>query len=341
MSQHKVAALYGSISMFTAILHNIFLLYHIDMFVSIFKIDKTSFWIGETIFLIWNSVNDPLIGWLNDHGQLSDSPNNRGGKNHQLGSGPDLHKPHSHHQHCDCEVCEPHIKRRSKSGFKHEDKSSTLYTHEHSTTISQDETLGASPKVIINRTKAISICGPLLAASFLLILYDWHHPLLQFTLCLCLYDTFLTVIDLQHSALLAELSVSTKTRTLLNTYQSAFSAFGAMTVFLSYTFWDKSDLTSFRRYCMISATVSAAGFYIASSHLRKLLSAGSTSKPLKTAEPPQWQVEGTCLSSYPTPPSFFTFLKQVWNHKNFQVFSAINLIQVRLFYIYLLVAKAE
>ena len=34
---------YGALSLFTTVLHNIFLLFHVDMFVSVYKIDKTSF----------------------------------------------------------------------------------------------------------------------------------------------------------------------------------------------------------------------------------------------------------------------------------------------------------
>uniref|UniRef100_A0A803Y2H9 Major facilitator superfamily domain containing 13A n=1 Tax=Meleagris gallopavo TaxID=9103 RepID=A0A803Y2H9_MELGA len=65
------AVIYGSCSLFVSILHNVFLLYYVDTFVSVYKIDKLSFWIGETVFLIWNSLNDPLFGWLSDRVFLS------------------------------------------------------------------------------------------------------------------------------------------------------------------------------------------------------------------------------------------------------------------------------
>ncbi|KAF6730036.1 Transmembrane protein 180 [Oryzias melastigma] len=67
----STAVLYGSLALFTSILHNVFLLYYVETFVSIYKIDKVSFWVGETIFLIWNSFNDPLFGWLSDRAFLS------------------------------------------------------------------------------------------------------------------------------------------------------------------------------------------------------------------------------------------------------------------------------
>ena len=63
---NRIYFYYGALSFFKAILHNVFLLYHVDVFFSIYKIDKTSFWLSEIIFLIWNSCNDPLFGWLSD-----------------------------------------------------------------------------------------------------------------------------------------------------------------------------------------------------------------------------------------------------------------------------------
>lgn len=39
--------LYGSLALFTSLLHNVFLLYYVETFVSVYKIDKVSFWVGE------------------------------------------------------------------------------------------------------------------------------------------------------------------------------------------------------------------------------------------------------------------------------------------------------
>ncbi|KAM4852497.1 transmembrane protein 180 isoform 3-T3 [Thomomys bottae] len=68
------AVIYGSLALFTSILHNVFLLYYVDTFVSVYKINKAAFWVGETVFLIWNSLNDPLFGWLSDRQFLSSQP---------------------------------------------------------------------------------------------------------------------------------------------------------------------------------------------------------------------------------------------------------------------------
>lgn len=41
------AVVYGSLALFTSVLHNVFLLYYVDTFVSVYKINKVSFWVGE------------------------------------------------------------------------------------------------------------------------------------------------------------------------------------------------------------------------------------------------------------------------------------------------------
>lgn len=43
----STAVLYGSLALFVSILHNVFLLYYVETFVSVYKIDKLSFWVGE------------------------------------------------------------------------------------------------------------------------------------------------------------------------------------------------------------------------------------------------------------------------------------------------------
>lgn len=52
------AVVYGSLALFTSILHNVFLLYYVDTFVSVYKINKLSFWIGE-VSQAWRSQS----GW--------------------------------------------------------------------------------------------------------------------------------------------------------------------------------------------------------------------------------------------------------------------------------------
>lgn len=198
-----ISLYYGSISFFVVMLHNVFLLYHVDVFVNIYKIDKFSFWIAEIIFLLWNSFNDPLFGWISD--------------------------------------------RKYLQGVAH---------------MSQNE-------VVDKRIKALLWNGPLLSCGFLLFWFSWESPFIQFMVCLCAYDGFLTMIDLHHSALLADLSISSQSRTKLNMFCSLFSALGSLLVFISYVFWDKSNYAPFQNFCLVTSIVALVGFIISTQLLRQ------------------------------------------------------------------------
>jgi len=207
---HYLGLHYGSISLYTSILHNLFLLYHVDMFVSVYKIDKFSFWVGETIFLVWNSCNDPLFGWISDRRYLSAAVP------------------------CD-----------------------------------------DSATVIRSRLVALKVNGPLFAVSFVAFWFAWMFPSLQFAICLCLYDGFLTMIDLHHSALLADLAVRAGTRARLKMYCSVFSAIGALSVFLSYIFWNHAagsdgTVVPFQIFCCVLAVFSICGFSVSTIMLERM-----------------------------------------------------------------------
>lgn len=262
----STAVLYGSLALFVSILHNVFLLYYVDTFVSVYKIDKLSFWVGETVFLIWNSLNDPLFGWLSDRSFLS--------------------------------------------------------TPQSGSRIS-------SPEVVLKRLESLARNGPLFALSFLAFWVAWAHPGLQFLICLCLYDGFLTLVDLNHNALLADLAVSANERTRLNFHSSLFSALGSLSVFLSYSFWDKEDFMSFRLFCVALAALSVLGFAVVSRILLRRFQnevqshkngEGDLLKELSLGQSPLAQTE--------KPITLGEYLKQLSRHRNFMWFVSMNLVQV-------------
>ncbi|XP_049614528.1 transmembrane protein 180 isoform X1 [Syngnathus scovelli] len=261
----STAVLYGSLALFTSILHNVFLLYYVETFVSVYKIDKVSFWLGETVFLLWNSFNDPLFGWLSDRSFLS-SPQNA------------------------------------------------------------DQV--TSPEVVLKRLRALSSGGPLFALSFLAFWVAWASPGLQFLLCLCLYDGFLTMVDLHHSALMADLAVSAADRTRLNFHCSLFSAMGSLSVFLSYSFWDKEDFYAFRLFCVTLAAFSSLGFFVVSRLLRRRFQKEVRPRLDEAHALKELSVGHAPLTSSERPVTIWQYLKQLSRHRNFMWFVSMNLLQV-------------
>ncbi|XP_070540769.1 transmembrane protein 180-like [Ptychodera flava] len=255
---------YGSMSLFLSITHNVFLLYYVEMFVSVYKIDKLSFWVGETIFLVWNAFNDPLFGWISDKSLLNSES-------------------------------------ESKSG--------------------------SYPAVVFKRLRALSMNGPLFGVSFMLFWIQWANPTLQFIVCLCLYDGFLTMLDLHHTALLADLALSASERTKLNGYCSIFSAIGSLSVFVSYVFWDKENLQSFQIFCAALAIFSICGYMLGARALKQIYielqnmddSAQLKSLQIEKSEKSQVNKEEMSVKEY---------VKQVQKHRNFIWFAGMNFVQV-------------
>lgn len=66
---------YGAVSFSSAAMHNIFITYYVHFFMEVFRVGDQWFYIGEIIFMIWNSLNDPLFGYLLDKYQAK--TNNR------------------------------------------------------------------------------------------------------------------------------------------------------------------------------------------------------------------------------------------------------------------------
>ncbi|XP_056153276.1 transmembrane protein 180 [Lampris incognitus] len=261
----STSVLYGSLALFISILNNVFLLYYVETFVSVYKIDKISFWLGEAVFLIWNSLNDPLFGWLSDRSFLS-SP--------QAGS----------------QI--------------------------------------SSPEVVLKRLRALSRNGPLFALSFLAFWVAWARPGLQFLLCLCLYDGFLTVVDLNHNALLADLAVCASDRTRLNFHCSLFSAMGSLSVFLSYSFWNKEDFFSFRLFCVTLASISMLGFVLVSRLLRHRFQNEAKLRQDEALILKELSVGHDPLTHQEKPVTVGVYLRQLSKHKNFMWFVSMNLVQV-------------
>ena len=67
---NKRALSYGAVNFSSAAMHNIFITYYVHFFMESFEITDTWFYVGEVVFMIWNSLNDPLAGWILDRFQI-------------------------------------------------------------------------------------------------------------------------------------------------------------------------------------------------------------------------------------------------------------------------------
>ena len=59
------AIAFGATMFASACLNNLFVTYYMEMFMSV-PITPTWFYCGQLVFMVWNALNDPIIGWIFD-----------------------------------------------------------------------------------------------------------------------------------------------------------------------------------------------------------------------------------------------------------------------------------
>lgn len=109
-----------------------------------------------------------------------------------------------------------------------------------------------------------------MAAAFMTFWVGWGSSLqaAHFLVSLLLYDGFLTYVDVNHSALLADLAATEAERAHMSMYNSIYSTIGSLSVFGSFVLWDRSDTSSFALFCLVLAVASAVGFLVCAEILR-------------------------------------------------------------------------
>ena len=76
-----------------------------------------------------------------------------------------------------------------------------------------------------------------------------------------MYDGFLSYLDVNHSALLADLATTESERAHYSLYNAIFSCLGSLSVFVSFALWDPQHVAPFQTLCVVMALIAALGFY--------------------------------------------------------------------------------
>jgi Na+/melibiose symporter-like transporter len=206
------AMAFGLTMLGSACMNNLFVTYYLELFCYVISLEGGWFYFGQTVFMVWNSVNDPIFGWLSDLGMGLTGESGRRGRG-RLGSKP-----------------------------------------------------RGLPVQQSARLRAIRWGGMLWAVAFLSVWWppqDAASPVLKglhFAFCLCFYDSLLTYVEVNHSALLAELTTNEAERATCNMYSACCAALGSLASFFGHIYWDREDLTQFRGFCIVVAFISWLSF---------------------------------------------------------------------------------
>ena len=118
------------------------------------------------------------------------------------------------------------------------------------------------------RLFAIGIGGPLWVVAFLFVFwwpFDPHTASaaqsgLWAMFALLFYDGMLTYVEVNHSALLADMTSNSDERAQANMYSAICAAIGSLSSFFAHMFWTPANLQSFRYFCAIIGGVAIVCF---------------------------------------------------------------------------------
>lgn len=183
---------------------------------------------------------------------------------------------------------------------------------------------------------------------------------LHFLLALCLYDGLLTLVEVNHGALLAEVTRTPGDRARANMWSAICAAVGSLTSWAAHIAWDPEDLGNFRALCLAVAMgctlvfwASAAGMEggmrikgaagrgsnAESKQAGVAAAAGAVAPSVQDDHPPPVAATGAgageatrALGGGPNPiaqqPTVVVFARQLLGHRNFLLFALVSIIQV-------------
>ena len=129
-----------------------------------------------------------------------------------------------------------------------------------------------STRGLSRRLRAIEIGGPIWVLAFVCVFWWPFDPRLAeaaptglyCVFALCFYDGMLTFVEINHSALLADMTTSSAERARANMYSAICASVGSSSSFFAHMFWDPKDLEPFRVFCCVVGLVACAAFWFPS-----------------------------------------------------------------------------
>jgi len=215
--------------------------------------------------------------------------------------------------------------------------------------VDSDEIIGTAEdrrnniECAMRRIKSLSFHGPAFCLSFSLFWYPFlpGWPGIQLIITLCLYDAFLTMLDLNQHALLSELAENIQHRVSMARFTSLFSVLGTFPLFILQTTWTKEVNSgkpvpsSFSQLCFIFAIIAFFGYYFTARRLYDLAKLKThhlpnyyTTKKRYSDPSLKWGIhQNSKVNVLERSRRITGYIHQLWRRGNFRIYAAVNLIQ--------------
>ncbi|XP_022523817.2 transmembrane protein 180-like [Astyanax mexicanus] len=71
LSAHPAAVAYSMTTLGSSMMNSIFSFYYVKLFLNKYRISESAFHQSQVVYMIWNALNDPLFGYLQDNSSMS------------------------------------------------------------------------------------------------------------------------------------------------------------------------------------------------------------------------------------------------------------------------------
>jgi Na+/melibiose symporter-like transporter len=217
------ASAFGAAMLASSAMNNVFVTYNGDFFKNVAKVPPSWFIFGQLVYLLFNASNDTIFGWISD--KLPVKASSKEGS-----------------------TISTSLLRRQRAlrwgGFAW----ALAFALAWFPWASGNTSVGAAPSASGN---VIAYAPPW---------YDSALRGLHFLFALCAYDGALTFVELNHAAVLAEMTRNSAERADANMMSAIGAAIGSFTSILAHVFYDRQDMTAFRVMSVVIAVVSIVVF---------------------------------------------------------------------------------
>ena len=292
-------------------MNNLFVTYYLELFMDLVAVPADYFYIGQVILMAWNAVNDPVFGFASDAG-VSVTSILKSCCSRTFGGNGELQAKSKNRSNAARAKREPYadVQRSRLNIIRY---GGIVWTLSFlfvwmPPCVGHDSTFGFG-----------GLLPSTLSGGITTFVKVFH-----FVVSMCMYDGMLTLVEVNHSALLADLTTSSDERATLNMYSAICAGIGSLSSFFGHLCWQSSSagsLLPFQLCCAAVALCSNACFFWGTSVLFDV--ASNRSPTYSTQKRESREAQGR--SEVPSDVS--AFVKQMLKHRNFWLFQGFYLIQ--------------
>lgn len=256
---------FGAISFPIGVVQNLFLVYGMELYLKVYRLEQWYFFAGHGIFLLWNALNDPVLAWwMDDKARGSDAAKRvRTHLTRISWVGPAL--------------AFSFLLFWYPVGFNVQPSSDIILgAPDDSGVVSAIESavpVNMAPGGLEGDSGEEQLLSSGEAVEAVTV--DQTPIFVHFVVSMCLYDGLFTYLVLTQLALMNDLTLDPVVRAAANRSAAFGSIASSLSVFASYLVWDSQNIAPFRVFVIAMVVLSMVSYIGAVAWIRSVLPASS------------------------------------------------------------------